>query len=384
MFLDIISVFVGFLSIGLGLFILYHKEQKSKANFYFIVILLFFGLIRVEFTLETLGIIGNRLYPLKLRASLGLGLVSLLYFFLHKLIKQQGASVKDLYYIMPTVFILLFIEFSTAINFVAFKYISLFYFSAYFIFILYLFRIYFFRKKLDFKTKKYLQSIKIWAIMILLIFMLIFILEIIILFNERNKIQIMQNFYKYSSLAWLFIFYYLLKNPIIIFGKQYLIKNIQINKKEDFLIWSLTALRKIEEKDLPLYKICMNNISNLIFEIKNLEDNEAITNKEALKIDFLAKIIRTPKSHLEFVFKYHCHFSTNDYVNLIKIKYALKLIDAGYLNTKTINSLVEKTLFNSRTTFFANFKKFMGMPITTYLNQTGITPEKYKVYLNRV
>lgn len=384
MFLNLISLFVGLLSISLGLFILFHKEQKSKPNFYFIVILLLFGLIRVEFTLETLGIISNTLNPLKFRASIGLGLVSLLYFFLHKLINQQTASVKDLYYFVPSIFILLFIEFSKAINFATFKYISLFYFSAYFVSVLYQFRLYFFKKKLDFQTVRYLQSIKIWAILILLIFIVLFLLEISLLFTGGNKIQVMQNFYKYSSIAWLFIFYYLLKNPIIIFGEEYLIKNIQIKKKEDFIIWSLMALRKIEQKDLPLYKNCKDNISKLIFEIKKLENKEAFINKEAFKIDFLAKSIQTPKSHLEFVFKYHCHFSANDYVNLIKIKYALKLIDAGYLNSKTINSLVEKTLFNSRTTFFANFKKFMGIPITTYLNQTGASPEKYQAYLNRV
>ena len=146
---------------------------------------------------------------------------------------------------------------------------------------------------------------------------------------------------------------------------------------------SLKINKKNRKKDLPLYKNCKDNIASLIFEIRKLEDNEAIISKETLKIDFLTKSLKTPKSHLEFVFKYHCHYSANEYANLIKIKYALRLIDAGYLNTKTINSLAEKTLFSARTTFFANFKKFIGIPITTYLNQTGATPEKYQIYVNR-
>lgn len=383
MLLNIISLFTGFISICLGVFILFNKENKSKTNFYFIIILLLFGFVRFEFTLETLGIISTNINPLRFRASLGLILIPVLYLFLYKLIKQQAQSIKDLYYFIPTISSLIIIEVSPSINLDTHKYISLFYFSGYFLSILYQFRLYFYIKKSDFQTTKYLQSIKTWTLIVLFLFTAIIILGILLLFVVENKIQIMQNFYKYSSFAWLFIFYYLFKNPIIIFGEQYLIKNIQISKKEDFLIWSLIANRKIETKDLPLYKNCKENIATIIFEIRKLEDKESIVNKEALKIDFLAKTIQIPKSHIEFVFKYHCHYSANDYVNLIKIKYALKLIDSGYLNTKTINSLAEKTLFSARTTFFANFKKFIGIPITTYLNQTGVAPEKYQSYLNR-
>lgn len=365
-------------------FFLFNKENKSKTNFYFIIILLLFGLIRFEFSLETLGIISTNTNPLRFRASLGLILIPVLYLFLHKLIKQQAQSIKDLYYFIPTILSLIIIEISPIINLDTHKYISLINFAAYYLSILYQFRILFYIKKCDFQTTKYLQSIKAWFLIVLFFFTTIIILGITILFVVENRIQIMQNFYKYSSFIWLFIFYYLFKNPIIIFGEKYLINNILISKKEDFLIWSLTANRKTEEKDLPLYKNCKDNIANLIFEIRKIEDNELIISKETLKLDFLTKFLKTPRSHLEFVFKYHCQYSVNDYVNLIKIKYALRLIDSGYLNSMTINALAEKTLFSSRTTFFLNFKKFMGIPITTYVNQTGVTLEKYQIYLNRV
>lgn len=384
MLLNIISLFTGFISICLGVFILFNKENKSKTNFYFIIILLLFGFTRFEFTLETLGIINPIFNPLRFRSSFALFLIPVFYLFLDKIIKQQAQTIKDLYYFIPTISSLIIIEVSPFINLDTHKYISLINFLGYYLSIFYQFRTYFYIKKSDFQTTKYLQSVKTWTLMVLFLFTTIIILGITFLFVVENRIQIMQNFYKYSSFAWLFIFYYLFKNPIIIFGEQYLIKNIQISKKEDFLIWSLTANRKTEKKDLPLYKNCKDNIANLIFEIRKIEDNEAIISKETLKIDFLTKSLKAPKSHLEFVFKYHCQYSANDYVNLIKIKYALRLIDSGYLNSMTINALAEKTLFSARTTFFSNFKKFMGVPITTYLNQTGATPEKYQIYLNRV
>jgi AraC-like DNA-binding protein len=383
MLLNILSLFIGFISICLGTFIWLNKQNKSKTKFYFIIILLLFGFIRFEFTLETLGIISNNLNPLKFRASPALVVIPVIFLFLSKLIKQKAPSVNDLYYFIPTVFVIILIEATTYINLEIYKYISIIYFTVYFFAISYQFQFYFYKKKFDYQTNKYLQSIKKMVLIFLLLLIIIIILVIMILFETGDRIQIMTNFYKYSSFIWLFVFYFFFENPIIIFGEQYLMQNIQISKKEDFLIWSLSAIKKIETKDLAVYKNCMDNITNIIFGIRKLEDNEAIVSREALKIDFLAKKTQIPKSHLEFVFKYHCHYSTNDYVNLIKIKYALSLIDSGYLNTMTINSLAEKTLFSARTTFFTNFKNFMGIPITTYINQTSIAPKKYQSYLKR-
>ena len=48
---------------------------------------------------------------------------------------------------------------------------------------------------------------------------------------------------------------------------------------------------------------------------------------------------------------------------------ALILIDEGYLNSFTIESLGKKVGFNSRITFHNNFIKFMGLSVRKYVNQ---------------
>lgn len=383
MLLNIISLFTGFVCFSLGFFILFNKDKNKKTNIYFIVILILFGLIRFEFTLETLNIIPYNFNPLKHKASSLALAIPIFYLFFDKLIKQDIANKKDLYYFAPAIFVIIITEISLIMNLDFFKYISLAYYIGYFLMILNQLYDYFYQKKFDLKTTKYLQSIKTWIMITLLLLSFILILGLLFLFIKEDKKEMIQGFYQYSSFAWLYIFYYMFTNPVIVFGEKYLMKHIDIVEKEDFLIWSKIELHKIEEKDLSVYNKCKEQIQNHIFNINRLELDDQLLNKQSLKLDFLSKHLSIPKSHVEFLFKYYCNYSTNDYINLIKIKYALRLIANGYLENMTINSLAEKTGFSARTTFFINFKKFIGIPITIYLNQKGVAPEKFKIYVNR-
>jgi AraC-like DNA-binding protein len=383
MLLNIISLFTGFICFSLGIFILSNKYKNNKTNIYFILILIVFGLVRFEYALDALNITAYNFNLLKHKASFSALLIPIFYLFFDKLIKQKTVNIKDLYYFAPTILVIISTEFSLMMNSDFYKYTNSIYNLGYFSIILKQLHHYFYQKKFDLKTTKYLQSIKTWAIIMLLLLTFIVILGLLVSFIKEDKNEMIQGFYQYSTFAWLYIFYYMFRNPVIVFGEQYLMKHIEVANKEDFLIWSKIALQKIEEKDLSVYIKCKEQIQNHIFNIKRLELDDQLLNKQVLKLDFLSKHLSIPKSHLEFMFKYHCHYSTNDYINLIKIRYALRLIANGYLNDMTINSLAEKTLFSARTTFFINFKKFMGIPITIYLNQKGVVPEKFKIYVNR-
>ena len=67
------------------------------------------------------------------------------------------------------------------------------------------------------------------------------------------------------------------------------------------------------------------------------------------------------------MFKYYCNYSVSDFTNLVKINYAVLLINEEYLDNYTIEHLGEVCLFNSRFTFSKNFKKFMGLSVSDYV-----------------
>jgi len=53
-------------------------------------------------------------------------------------------------------------------------------------------------------------------------------------------------------------------------------------------------------------------------------------------------------------------YSKSDFFNYCKVIHILKLIQDGYLQNKTINSLISDSHFKSKKTFYNNFRKFTG------------------------
>jgi transcriptional regulator GlxA family with amidase domain len=65
--------------------------------------------------------------------------------------------------------------------------------------------------------------------------------------------------------------------------------------------------------------------------------------------------------------KYHCRFSQSDYLNLMRVIHSLTLINSGYLENYTLETLREVCHFNSRTSFFRHFKKHLGVSPSRYI-----------------
>jgi AraC-like DNA-binding protein len=187
------------------------------------------------------------------------------------------------------------------------------------------------------------------------------------LFNEAQSIDTLNNFYRYSSLLWLLALIYIFKNPVIIFGEQNLLKSIQLDEPQEFLIWRRKPISTIEDRDLIISANISDRVDRIILSIQKLQKSDALLSRIAFTATNLSKELDIPRSHVEFVFKYYCHYSINDFSNLIKINYAVSLINEGYLEKYTIASLGDKCLFNSRFTFSKNFKKFMGVSVSDYV-----------------
>ena len=120
-----------------------------------------------------------------------------------------------------------------------------------------------------------------------------------------------------------------------------------------------------------------DNFPDYIYKIIKLQTNDQLIKENDFTVAFLSLQLSIPKSHLTYLFTYHSQSRGNDYINLIKVLKSQRLIKAGYLEDKTIDSLAQECNFNSRITFFKNFKKIMGSNPSEYrqLNHSLINSE---------
>ena len=100
---------------------------------------------------------------------------------------------------------------------------------------------------------------------------------------------------------------------------------------------------------------------DLIYKIISFQGNDKLIKEHDFSVSLIASQISTPKSHVGYLLNYHCKYQGTDYINLVKVLKSMRFIKAGYLEHKTIESLSLECGFNSRITFFNNFKKFNGI-----------------------
>jgi len=88
----------------------------------------------------------------------------------------------------------------------------------------------------------------------------------------------------------------------------------------------------------------------------------------------ISERMKVPLYKVKLLFKYHTFLSLTEFVNTLRIFRALILIDEGYLNSFTVESLGKKIGFNSRITFYNNFSKYMGMSVRNYIDKIDHQP----------
>lgn len=368
MFLDVVSLFVGFLCLFVMVLMLLNTRPNRKTNIYIILILFVAGLQRFINGLEILDFTSKVYSPLKIKLSLAFFIVPVYYLFFQRLILVKPNTKKEvLHFILPTLIVLidtLVVPFH--LSNLVFLGFSLFYLVATLSLVYKMIN----TKNRSLVEEGYFKTIRNWTFLMLAISFSLFLSSNYILFSENRSPNLLLNFYRFSSLLWLVALIYIFKNPILIFGEKVLLKNIKSNEPKSFLIWSKKPLKAIEEKDKLLYGNILNKIDPIIINIQNLQKSAEILSTISFTPVTLSKELKVPKSHLDLIFKYYCHYSVNDFANLIKINYAIMLINEGYLERYTIEHLGTACLFNSRFTFSKNFKKFIGVSVSYYLNNS--------------
>jgi AraC-like DNA-binding protein len=366
MFLNVVSLLVGFLCLFVAVLMLFNTKLNRKTNSYLIIVLFIAGLQRFANAIEVLGFTTITCSPLKIRLTFAFFIVPVYYLFFRRLIRGNGKLQKELlHFILPTILVL---ADKMMIDYTYSYFLYLAYSVFYFVLILLLVKKLIQMKKLSMFEKSNYKTIRTWALLMTLITFLLVVYSNYFLFSEAKPRINLNVFYRISSLLWLAALIYMFRNPIIIFGENNLLKSLQKSAPQDLLIWNIKSLKVIEEKDLVVYNTVKARIDMILRDIQVLQKSVPVIATITLTADTLAKELKIPRRHLELVFKYYCHYSINDFSNLVKINYAVTLINEGYLESYTVASLGERCLFKSRFTFSKNFKKFIGLSVSDFVN----------------
>lgn len=365
MFLNVLSLLVGFLCLFVVALMLFNPKPNRKTNSYLLVILFVAGLQRFLNAIEVLGFTTDTYSPLKIRLTFAFYIVPVYYLFFKRLFRGNGKLQKELlHFILPTVLVLidmLLVDYT--ISYVMYLIFSCYYFGSILMLVKELIQM----KKLSMFEKGSYKTIKTWALLMAAITFLLVLYSNYFLFSDAKPRINLNIFYSISSLLWLAALVYMFKNPMIIFGEENLLKSLQKNAPQDILIWNTKPLKGIEDKDLMIYNAIKARIGTILMDIQVLQKSVPLISTTTLTAETLSKELKIPKSHLELIFKYYCHYSINDFGNLVKVSYSLSLIRDGYLENYTVAYLGEKCLFNSRFTFSKNFKKFTGVSVSDFV-----------------
>lgn len=197
---------------------------------------------------------------------------------------------------------------------------------------------------------------KFSSLLLIHIFFIYLGTNLLMLYSLDQVLFIFDQFYKLSSISWLILLGFMLFNPELLFGKKKLENILVENYWEGVTIWSLKPLKKIQPIDSKLSQN-LNDISKIILKInKVVKDESNFTH--TFSLNKVVEIIRIPKSHFDYLFKYHCHLSKQEFKNYHQIIFVINKIKNGFLKTKTMESLIQSSGFKSKMTFYRSFRKF--------------------------
>jgi AraC-like DNA-binding protein len=371
MVLTLLSFFVGFALLLLVFFVWINNQKDRKLNVFFLIILAVAGIQRFLQGIEAFGLIASFKNPFVGDFTYQFFMFVVVYLFFHNLVFKVTPLKKIiLHFIFPILFALASLLFKLPLELIQ---VVFFLFSTIYVaFPAVLIRKYIFQRK-NYKELLHFQSIKTWATFVFSIYSIIYILSnyLFITGHQEDINGFFVQFYNVSSLVWLVIVFYILKNPIILYGEQLLLKNLNSISGEEVVVWRKSKLEPIAQDDLELENKVAGNVDKLIFEIKKFEVGLLEKFEKPPTLKELAYRLNYPQSHLKYVFKYHTYCSYSEYQSILKIKYALILIKSGYLDTHTIDSLASVCLFSHRSSFYFSFKKWTGYTPLEYQTSTS-------------
>jgi len=370
--LSILSFFVGGVLLLLVSVSLFDTRRDLKSSIFFLAILTISGVQRVIFGLSSFQVLGPINNPFEQSLLFAFFIPPIYYLFFEGLLHQK-ISRKNLPLHFGLSFLLvglsLGLDWNKSIN----QTLFLVYSSGYSIGLIVLVWRYYSKRKSQ-REQLYFKSIRLWACLMLVAFLLIYAFANFIYGKglEDTQEKVLGEFYGITSFLWLFICFYLLRNPRILYGELRLLEHINAGSPEEIAIWKPKKKGQTDPQDLNVEKQIAPRVESLIFSLKTMEQAWSEELLDVPSVKSLSFQLDCPQSHLKYLFKYYGNFTYGEYVNVLRINYAITLIRKGYLLTHTIDSLSKKTLFVSGNTFYLNFKKL-----------TGESPSEYHAHLQK-
>jgi AraC-like DNA-binding protein len=234
------------------------------------------------------------------------------------------------------------------------------------------------KKNLVLNNEHY-NLIKNWTLFFFTFNTLIAIVLLLSLYKEFNEgISLSgKTMAIFSLLFWLIIFFKILISPEILFGLPILNKTLLkfngVAEENKEIVqtpnsnWILETTSTNSSQDQRLQKNIRANIKSYINEVEKLSTEQLIFRNPKISQSDIAEKLGVPASHIVYLFKYHSIISFSEYRIHCRIQDAIKLINEGFLNTETFESLAYKTGFASYNPFFMAFKKITSHSPQEYI-----------------
>lgn len=187
---------------------------------------------------------------------------------------------------------------------------------------------------------------------------------------STSKSNFGQNFLWVSSILFISLYIKILVSPDILFGYNAYYKKMNDPKLKKFILVDLWILKEsikinnIQDEQLRS-KVLLNLEENLI-AIEDLVLNKKWFRNIDTKHNMMATELNIPKSHINYIFKYHSKVSFVEFRKIIRVYDSIQLIEEDFLKSNTLESLASKSGFSSYNPFFTAFKEV-----------SAITPQAY-------
>ena len=227
-------------------------------------------------------------------------------------------------------------------------------------------------KELKIIYQKHYSAIKNWILFLFVITILVLLRLLIVLVIEiyTGKNFSGNSYSIFKNLLFLALISKILISPEILFGYPKLIKQLKylnVDENINSQIWINTVEEKISIQEAKLRTQITKKTNSYIQAIDHFTENKNPFRDSKYTIKDLANDLKIPSSHLAYIYKYHCKIAFVEYKNYAKINDALRLINEGFLNSKTLDALAYNVGFKSYNSFFVSFKKYTNYAPKEYL-----------------
>ncbi|WP_225600770.1 helix-turn-helix domain-containing protein [Myroides odoratimimus] len=160
------------------------------------------------------------------------------------------------------------------------------------------------------------------------------------------------------------------------FSNDYFFYYVERLKNDEIFISHGEGERTTEVVDVELNKYEKSKFANeFVGEYKEKIEKVILKEKLFLKtncsLDLVEKLTRIQKHHLSQFFSTEYGKNFNTYINELRVEYAKETLKAREYNV-SVSELGEECGFNSRTSFFRAFKKYVGVSPSEYIENQQV------------